>query len=407
MRCLRALPALLALWSAAAQAADADRRIEGRVVDAVGRPVAGVDVAPFWSANGLKGWAEGQAESKLDTPEAIARFWGDVGAMEPWPWSPAQRAKTDADGRFRLDSGSRRHHVLAMDAARASGGLGIVRNGQQGEPITIVLAPLVRVQGQVRGLGPGEKPGWSHVYAERAEEAERPVDSFRVASCGSFAADFSLLLPPGRYSLHAYNNEQTGEVMPHPALTIAGTEGTIDLGTLQMSHAAEALVPRLERVRAEKHLKALKDHVGQSPPALFADDARGVPRDWQPGRSGKWQVLEFWGMDCPACLSRILPDLIAFHEAHAAQADRFEIVSVFLDVEGKIRTVADMDKALALIIRHAWGGKTLPFPIVVDPSYRTAESFGLSGYGAMILINPEGKIVPGDLDTLRSILDGK
>ena len=54
-----------------------------------------------------------------------------------------------------------------------------------------------------------------------------------------------------------------------------------------------------------------------------------------------------------------------------------------------------------------WKGKTPPFPTLVDPTTRTVESFGLTGYGETVLINPDGKVVPGDLDTLRGILDGK
>ena len=94
-----------------------------------------------------------------------------------------------------------------------------------------------------------------------------------------------------------------------------------------------------------------------------------------------------------------------FQADHARQADQFEIVTVFLDVDGKIRTTPQLEKAMKPIVQHVWSGKTLPFPILVDPSYRTCETWGLSGYGEQVLINPEGKIVAGDLLTLQNLLD--
>jgi len=374
------------------------------VVDDGGRPVAGVDVSSYWSGNGHKVDAAGKVIGwgKLDTPESIAEFWSRVGQMEP----TAQPVKTDADGTFRVQASSARtHHVIVMDADRARGGLGILPIGQEGQPITVKLEPLVRIRGKIRGPESDKKPEWTHVYASRAEEPDRPVDFYRVAGCGSFNADFSMLLPPGRYQLQAYAEPSTIRVVPDPALTITGTEGVIDLGTLPLSLTAEPTFVKFRREQAENKRPLLKDWIGQNPPPLFADDAHGVARDWQLGRSpGKWQLVEFWGMDCPACLSRTLPDLIRFQEEHADQADRFEIVTVFLDIEGKIRTIAQMDEALKPIIKHVWNNKPLPFPTLVDPTLRTCESWGLSGYGEMALINPEGKVVAGDIEALQAAL---
>ncbi len=381
--------------------------LEGRVVDAEGRPVAGADVGVFWSANGVKGF-EANSPVNLADPAQVARFWGNVGQMALWPWSPREQARTATDGSFRVELSSRKHHVMAYDAGRTRGGLGVVPPGKEGEPITIRLAPLVRVHGKIRGPETDAKPSWTHVYTLRPEEPERPVDSYRLISCGSFDADFAMLLPPGRYQLDAYNDAVDARVVPAPELTVAGTEGSIDLGTLTLSRIPEALVPRMTRVLAERKIPPLKDRGGQTPPPVFAADSRGIPADWQPGRSpGKWQLLEFWGYDCPSCITRILPELVRFQAEHAAQAHRFEIISVFQDVDGKLDTVAKMDAALRPIVQHVWGGKPLPFPTLVDPSYRTAESWGLVGYGEMALISPEGKVVAGDLETLRAILDRK
>ncbi len=378
--------------------------IEGRVVDASGRPVGDVDVSYFWSANGLKGYQEGKTIDLQHKDEQL-KFWGQVGEMEPWPSAAKKWMRTGSDGRFRVESHARNHHVVAMTADRTRGGIGIVPVGQVGQPVTVRLEPLVRVQGKIRGPETDRQPSWTHVYALRAEEPERPTDLYRVASCGSFAAEFSLLLPPGTYQLDAYNDELTGRVVPDPRLTLTGAEGVVDLGTLRLSSVPEAVVPRMLRVMAERQIPALRERIGQAPPLIHADDSRGVARDWQAGHApGKWQVIEFWGMDCPACLNRTLPDLIRFQDEHAGQTDRFEIITVFMDVEGKLNTIARMDEALQPIVKHVWGGRSLPFPTLVDPSYRTSESWGLAGYGDVVLIDPAGKIVAGDLDTLRGIL---
>ena len=388
------------LIGSAAVAADPPGYLEGRVIDTEGRPVAGVEVATFWSGNGTKGYEKGTSPD-LTRPDELALFWGNVGRMAPFGLA-SQAARTNSAGTFRVVSRPSNHHVLAMNADRTQGALGVVPVGNEAEPITIRLAPLVRVQGQIRGSG-GEKPPWTHVYTLRPEEEARPLDNYRVASCGSFAADFAMLLPPGRYQFHAYDDPTTGEVAPYPELTIRGDEGVVDLGTWHLERTTEAIVPYMKRVTAEKHLPTLKDRVGQAPPPIFADDARGIPRDWQPGRAGKWQFLEFWGLGCAPCIGTDIPKLIKFQDDHAALANRFEIATVFMDPDGKVRTIADFDEATKSIVAHVWG-RPLPFPTLVDPSFRTAESWGLGGMGEQVLINSEGKIVAGDLETLRGIL---
>ena len=65
---------------------------------------------------------------------------------------------------------------------------------------------------------------------------------------------------------------------------------------------------------------------------------------------------------------------------------------------------ADVDKAIAPIVKNVWGGKQLPFPILFDPTFKTWETFGIDGLGTTILIDPEGKLVEGDEKTLAAKL---
>jgi hypothetical protein len=85
-----------------------------------------------------------------------------------------------------------------------------------------------------------------------------------------------------------------------------------------------------------------------------------------------------------------------FYEEHAAQRDQFEILSICIDYDGGLKSIADVDRALEPIVKHVWGGKTLPFPILLDPTFKTWERFGLPGLGTVILIDPEGKLMKGD-----------
>jgi hypothetical protein len=48
----------------------------------------------------------------------------------------------------------------------------------------------------------------------------------------------------------------------------------------------------------------------------------------------------------------------------------------------------------------------LPFPVLLDNTFQTTELYGLFGSGVsnLLLIDPEGKLVEGDLKTLAEKL---
>jgi thiol-disulfide isomerase/thioredoxin len=119
---------------------------------------------------------------------------------------------------------------------------------------------------------------------------------------------------------------------------------------------------------------------------------------------GKWVLIDFWGLSCRPCLSKGLPELMKFYEEHAAQRDQFEILSICIDYDGELKSMADIDRALAPIVKHVWGGESLRFPILLDPTFKTWERFGLPGLGTVILIDPEGKLMKGDETVLAEKL---
>lgn len=159
------------------------------------------------------------------------------------------------------------------------------------------------------------------------------------------------------------------------------------------------------KAKAEGSWNDYTQHYGESPPQWHATDARGVSKDARIADfRGKWVLIDFWGLSCRPCLTKGLPKLVKFYEEHASQRDQFEILSICIDYEGELKSMADVDRALEPIIKHVWGGKALPFPILLDPTFKTWERYGLPGLGTVILIDPDGNLVEGDEAKLAEIL---
>jgi len=115
-------------------------------------------------------------------------------------------------------------------------------------------------------------------------------------------------------------------------------------------------------------------------------------------------LLNFWSLSCPVCLREELPKLMKFYDDHKSQRDQFEIISICIDFDGERKTLAEVDRALEPFVKNVWGGKTLPFPVLLDPSSKTLETFGISGLSTTILIDPGGNMVEGDETTLAEKL---
>lgn len=78
------------------------------------------------------------------------------------------------------------------------------------------------------------------------------------------------------------------------------------------------------------------------------------------------------------------------------QGSRFDILTICIDEDGELKSIADLDRRLEPIVKHVWGGRPLPFPILLDNTFQTWERFGLPGLGTVLLIDPEGNLVKGD-----------
>ena len=95
---------------------------------------------------------------------------------------------------------------------------------------------------------------------------------------------------------------------------------------------------------------------------------------------------------------------MAFYEAHHSQRDRFEVLAFCIDFSGTLKTIRELENHLEPVKKNVWGGKDLPFPVLLDNTFQTYERLGLEGSAVsnLLLINPEGKLVEGDLQTLAA-----
>jgi peroxiredoxin len=392
------------LWQCSASADD--WKVRGKVVDEQGQPVAGAAVSSFWSGNGKHQRADGTRIEFPITDKADQRaFWGHIGEMDP-P-SDEMSTKTEADGSFEVKTGT--HMLMAMDNSRKTGALVHLPKGREAEPIEIHLGPLVRVRGSFICAENGKQPSWAIADMNVVDSEECPLDATRIAVCGTFEGKFELSLPLGEYELYANgntNDDDSGTIHLHPfkPLKLTGNQTEIDVGVV-------SLIPqtyprdRVEKAKAAGTCFDYQKHYGDSPPDWQITEARGVSKDVKiSDYKGKWVLLTFWGRTCPVCLGSELPNLMKFYEEHEAQRDQFEILSICIDYDGELKTLADVDKAIAPVVKNVWGGKQLPFPILFDPTFKTWETFGIDGLGTTILIDPEGKLVEGDEKTLAAKL---
>ena len=398
MRTMFAIAMLLLVFLPPANAAES-RIITGRVVDAKGSPVAGAAIDFFWSANGPVLDQDGKPID-LSTDEALRLHWSRLGQM--WPY---HKTKSETDGRFSIEVPNNFHTLLAIDVDRVRGGLAVIAKDYDGSDVHIRLEQLIRVKGTLRGSETGQLPYESTVEMRLPDDPTRPLDVGRIAVCFTHEGRFLLSMPPGRYFLNAYDfppNPPNGEL--HKEIVLSRDTPEIDLGLLNLSAAKLNINDKIKQSQDSGTLGDYTKHYGEKVPAWHIVDARGINKSAQLSDfKGKWVLLDFWALNCSVCLKHDLPKLVKFYDDHKTQREQFEILAICVDCNGEIKTVAEVDRALQPIVKYVWGGKPLPFPVLLDPSMTTLERYGVPGYET-ILIDPEGRLVEGDETVLAKKL---
>jgi len=399
MRILSTATLLLLCLGSLAISADS-REITGRVVDDAGHPVAGAAVGHFWRANGPSVNSEGKPYD-MKREEDIKALWGNLGRMEP---SGIKTITTGEDGRFSINVSYRCRALMAMDPTRKTGGLALLARNKATDPVEIRLGPLLKIRGSIEGPANGERPPWTHVYVLLPEDPTQPLASDKLVSCGSFDAKFEVSLPPSRYVIEGYNDAQDAFTYPYPEVDTSKATGDIDLGALKLSPSISSASVKIAKAKAAGTWIDHARRIGNQAPEWHLTDARGIDKSAKISDfKGKWVILYFWGFGCAPCLKNGLPELSKFVEENSANRDRFEVIGICVDDDGLLKSMADVDKKLDQVVTHVWNGKRLPFPIALDASFKTMESFGRAAFGP-ILIDPEGRLAEGDEKRLAETL---
>jgi alkyl hydroperoxide reductase subunit AhpC len=391
---------ILMLIAPRALPADEPKKITGRVVDQVGIPVAGASVSAFWAANGLN-WDQVVAVRDKE-PE---KLWQNEGRMEPWG---EVRVVTDAGGRFSIPAPERKKTLMIYDRERRHGAILVFDPKHPEVPVEVHLSPLVRIFGTNRLSGMEGPLKWTCTYLNLPYDERDPLNRGRMAICGSFQVRFEFLVPPGTYDLSASSDSPSSATLEDRKITVTADQKEVDLGGLVLRPQVGGVQKLIDRAKAKGTWGDYKQNFGKQPPPWHLTDAKGIAKDAKLSDfKGKWTVLYFWGPNCSPCLGKELPKLMEFYEEHKAQRNRFEILAFCCDFSESLKDIPALERQLEHVKKAAWGGKDLPFPVLLDNTFQTYERFGLEGNGVSntLLIDPEGKLVEGDLKALEKKLD--
>lgn len=229
--------AVLACLALASFAFADETILAGKVVDAEGEPVEGVEIGDNWQLG------------------RESRAYADL--------------RSGADGSFELKLRYFRPPMalLAMDAKRERGAAVVITADDAKNPVTLKLAPLATVRGEFTCADQDISPAGSSVQWQ--------LGKARIGNLHAVDLKWEVRLPPGTWGFWTYHPDTAAFTKN---FEVAADGKDIDFGKLEVTPN------RLATLR------------GKPFPDWKVSDARGVEKTVQPSDyRGKWLLVEFWG----------------------------------------------------------------------------------------------------------------
>jgi thiol-disulfide isomerase/thioredoxin len=355
--------------------------IQGRVLDPAGRPVPDV---------------------------AVGRL---LAALEPnaklvmYPLLGGVKAVTDRDGRFVItpmlmlrgssfsrpkpdvpfvlcfaDPTSQRIAVQFFDPNRAS------------EPLEVTLAPARRVRIPIKwgslAMPPKAAPNAQIMVLSRPDnpDSAQPLIvrglPFKGQGEGTVIEEY---LPAGTYQLEVNFSdpdtlEELGKVKHE--LVVPKGDGPLGLPPIEV----EPVIFRKLAGKPAPEIEATDLNTGK--PVKLADFR------------GKVVVLDFWGYWCGPCLGN-MPHLMDLQRKFEGRP--LVIVSLH---DQSVQSRAEYDRKTAMARKHMWGGRELPFRVLLDrpdpakpddsvpeANGMTCKRYGIRGFPTILVIDKDGTMV--------------
>ncbi len=313
----------------------------------------------------------------------------------------SQSARSDAEGRFAVDPESYDNQRIVF-ASRDFSQIAVhtIHNEDPDEPLQVKLKPArpvsVRLlETSTEGRNPwltwiafeagpggtwGERCSEGHLFEDRSDAGPRTL---------------KVLLPSGRYRI-----DFRGESVHHVA-DVNVPEGSGPF------NAADVELPLVASARM----------VGKPAAEIDATDLEGKTVKLADFR-GKVVILDFWGAWCGPCIVS-MPKLAALQEKFRGQP-----VVILALHDASVATIDEYRKATAKAREQLWGGRDLPFTVLIDRPNRgksenaarpsgpgepgtgsTNETYEMNAWPSTFLIDRSGKMVGHiELDALESAI---
>lgn len=307
----------------------------------------------------------------------------------PPTWKYEEIAKTDADGKARVDY-RKLDVALVRDPTRHLIGAAEVSPASVlGGTIAVQLQPECMLRGTIvcDALTQAKKSiGWTNVVLYQ--------DGRGLAQCSSREGTFEFPVPPGHYTLFVYGANVQDQYVP---VAVVPGKPVTHLPPI----SAEASNLSLITGKPAPELREVVGWKGKPVKLLELKD--------------KLVLLDFWGYWCGPCVAE-MPTLIKLHERYHDKG--LVIIGVHVDIDGEVDTAAKLNEKTAPLKRDHWNGRDLPFTVALMSGKEHSDGekvqgaladYGIDAYPTTILIDTKGNVVGAfdahDFDKASSEID--